>query len=64
MPRERYKGTIGVVDRAGRAYDVLHYVSVIEESNWDDGQPQVREGLSSYRLHDGTPVHAGPTCER
>jgi hypothetical protein len=56
VKRERYKGTIHVADGTGTVYEVLHYVTVIDDGTWDDGQPQVREGLAFYRLRDGTPV--------
>jgi hypothetical protein len=47
MTWERYKATIEVVDDLGRAYEILHFVTIL------DG----REGSSFYRLPNGTPAH-------
>jgi hypothetical protein len=47
MQRERYKDSIYVVSDNGRAYEVLHFVTIV------DG----REGVSFYRLANGIPVY-------
>jgi hypothetical protein len=46
MTRERYIGTIVVVDDAGRVYELQQFVTIV------DG----REGAPFFRLDDGIPA--------